>query len=154
MPEITKKEPLPKGSFGPFPLRTDTDKIMYGCGISYLTGLSLGGIYGAGLSIPHLKNDSFKVWKAMFLNHTTRYGPKLGNSFGVLCVYGFFYRLRFLTIYFFLALGWTIFDSCLASIRKKSDYYNHISAAFLAGSLYKCTGMYTYVYILFLKCHY
>lgn len=87
MPEIGKKEPAPVGSFGPFPLRTHTDKIMYGCGSFYLLGLTTGGMYGAGLSIRYLPNNSFKVWRTMLLNHATRYGPKLGNAMGILCMY-------------------------------------------------------------------
>lgn len=85
IPEMGKKEPTPMGSFGPFPLRTHTDKIMYGCGCSYLFGLTAGGLYGAGLSLKHFPNNSLKVWHAMLLNHTTRYGPKVGNASGVLC---------------------------------------------------------------------
>jgi import inner membrane translocase subunit TIM23 len=37
-------------------------------------------------------------------------------------------------------MGWAILDNGLESVRGTSDYYNHISAAFLSGFLFKSTG--------------
>lgn len=37
-------------------------------------------------------------------------------------------------------MGWALIDSSLGLVRDKSDYYNHISAAFLSGFIFKSTA--------------
>ncbi|KAJ3071623.1 hypothetical protein HDU99_002379 [Rhizoclosmatium hyalinum] len=37
-------------------------------------------------------------------------------------------------------MGWALLDNTIYSFRGVSDYYNHISAAFLAGAIFKSTA--------------
>jgi hypothetical protein len=37
-------------------------------------------------------------------------------------------------------MGWALIDSSLGLVRNTSDYYNHVSAAFLSGVIFKSTA--------------
>jgi import inner membrane translocase subunit TIM23 len=37
-------------------------------------------------------------------------------------------------------MGWALIDSSIGLVRNTSDYYNHISAAFLSGFIFKSTA--------------
>ncbi|KAJ1568583.1 Mitochondrial import inner membrane translocase subunit tim23, partial [Nowakowskiella sp. JEL0078] len=60
------------GSFGPFPMRNDTDKMMYGTGIGYLIGISSGGLYGIIRGLRSSKGQLYKLRVNSVLNATTR----------------------------------------------------------------------------------
>jgi inner membrane translocase subunit Tim23 len=112
-------------SWAYLPMKTKGEKLLYGCGASYLTGLCGGGIYGfvKGWTKPQpILNYKLRLNRA--LNLSTKYGPWAGNSMGV------------------LGLMYTSFDSLLNSIRKDkpNDYYNHVGAGFISGALYKSTA--------------
>ncbi|KAJ3120689.1 Mitochondrial import inner membrane translocase subunit tim23 [Nowakowskiella sp. JEL0407] len=118
MPEIKLA-----GSFGPFPMRNDSDKCLYGTGMGYLLGISTGGLYGIIRGLRSSQGKLFRLRLNSVLNSTTRYGPRAANGMGV------------------LTLSWALLDSGLSRLRDgKSDYYNHISAAFLSGFLYRSTA--------------
>ncbi|KAJ3288290.1 hypothetical protein BCR33DRAFT_763566 [Rhizoclosmatium globosum] len=110
------------GSFGPLPMRTNYDKLLYGTGAAYLTGFFGGGIYGAYRGLQIAQGNSFKIRYNSVLNSIGRHGPRISNSMGV------------------LTMGWALLDNTIYSFRGVSDYYNHISAAFLAGAIFKSTA--------------
>ncbi|KAJ3169664.1 mitochondrial import inner membrane translocase, subunit timm23 [Geranomyces variabilis] len=112
----------PTGTFGPLPMRTKSDKLLYGVGTAYLGGLVFGGGYGALRGLRTAQVPNMKVRMNNILNQTTRYGPWAANSMGV------------------LTLGWAMLDSGLEVARGESDYYNHIGAAFASGMIFKCTA--------------
>ncbi|KAJ3014388.1 UNVERIFIED_CONTAM: Mitochondrial import inner membrane translocase subunit tim23 [Siphonaria sp. JEL0065] len=120
-PSATPKERL-TGSFGPLPMRTNYDKMLYGTGAAYFSGFIGGGIYGAYRGLQIAQGNSFKIRYNSVLNSIGRQGPRISNSMGV------------------LTLGWALLDNTFYSFRDTSDYYNHLSAAFLSGALFKSTG--------------
>ena len=123
------KAERPVGSFGPLPMRTNSDKLLYGTGAIYLAGLSCGGIYGLLRGLRQARGKSFKMQSNSVLNMVTRYGPFAANSVGVMS-----------NPKLILAMGWVLIDSGLQLIRSgKSDYINHISSGFLTGFLFKST---------------
>ncbi|KAH6565956.1 hypothetical protein BASA82_001206 [Batrachochytrium salamandrivorans] len=121
-PHMKRTAPRPLGSFGPIPMRTGYDKLLYGTGVSYLAGLSYGAVYGVIRGLQTAQVPNFKVRFNSIVNQTTRYGPWAANSLGV------------------MTMTWAIMDNTLGMIRDKSDYLNHIGAAFASGVLFKSTA--------------
>ncbi|KAI8616464.1 Tim17/Tim22/Tim23/Pmp24 family-domain-containing protein [Chytriomyces sp. MP71] len=122
VPTAKPKERL-AGSFGPFPMRTNYDKFLYGTGIAYFSGFVGGGLYGAYRGLQIAQGNSFNIRYNSVLNSIGRQGPRISNSMGV------------------LAMGWALLDNSLCSLRNgKSDYYNHLTAAFLSGAIFKSTA--------------
>lgn len=117
-----KKTPRPTGSFGPLPMRTNSDKLLYGTGALYMIGLGSGGAYGLYRGLSVASGKSFKLRFNSVLNQVTRYGPFAANSLGV------------------LTMSWALLDIALENIRGKSDYFNHIGAAATVGLLFKSTA--------------
>ncbi|TPX31084.1 hypothetical protein SmJEL517_g05505 [Synchytrium microbalum] len=117
-----KAPPHPTGSFGPLPMRTNSDKMLYGTGTAYLLGLSSGGAYGFFRGLRNPNATTMKLRVNSVLNSCTRYGPWAGNSLGV------------------MSLMWSMIDSGLQEVRGVSDYYNHIGSAFVTGILFKSTA--------------
>ncbi|KAI9028633.1 Tim17/Tim22/Tim23/Pmp24 family-domain-containing protein [Hyaloraphidium curvatum] len=112
----------PSGSWGPLPMRTDGDKMLYGTGTAYMLGLSSGGLYGFVRGLQHPMATTFKLKINSVLNLCTRYGPWAGNHAGI------------------LALAYTSLDSLLGKYRDVKDYSNHILAAFTTGVIFKSTA--------------
>lgn len=77
----------PTGSWGPLPMRTDGDKLLYGTGAAYMTGLGAGGFYGFVKGLQHPNATTFKLKINSVLNMCTRYGPWGGNNSGVMGVW-------------------------------------------------------------------
>ncbi|KAJ3272058.1 Mitochondrial import inner membrane translocase subunit tim23 [Terramyces sp. JEL0728] len=117
-----KDEDRPKGSFFFLPMRTTADKIWYGTGTAYFAGLAYGGVYGTIRGLQTAPVPLFKVRLNSVLNQTTRYGPWAANSLGI------------------MTMAYTCIDSIFESIRGKTDYGNHIAAAFTSGFLFKSTA--------------
>lgn len=116
------KEERPKGSFGPLPMRTNSDKLLYGVGAMYMLGLLAGGSYGLYRGLNTSTHKSFKLSMNAILNQVTRYGPMSANSIAV------------------VTMGWVIADYSIEKYRQKSDYFGHIGSAFLSGFLFKSTA--------------
>lgn len=74
----------PTGSWGPLPMRTDSDKMLYGTGTAYMLGLGFGGAWGAVKGLQHPNATTFKLKINSVLNITTRYGPWAGNHAGIM----------------------------------------------------------------------
>ena len=55
-------------------------------GVSYMLGITAGGIYGLQKGISSTPSSKLKVQINSVLNHCGRYGSKAGNSFGVVAV--------------------------------------------------------------------
>ncbi|KAI8812254.1 Tim17/Tim22/Tim23/Pmp24 family-domain-containing protein, partial [Cladochytrium replicatum] len=118
--QLRKKE---EGSFGPLPMRNNTDKMFYGCGAGYLAGLTSGGLYGFARGMSQSKSKLYRLRVNSVLNSVTRYGPRAGNSMGILTIF------------------WAGLDTAISKLRDdKSDYFNHLSAAFLSGLIFKSTA--------------
>ncbi|KAJ3293937.1 Mitochondrial import inner membrane translocase subunit tim23 [Borealophlyctis nickersoniae] len=121
-PFALQSEHRPTGTFGPLPMRTGFDKLLYGCGTAYLGGLVTGGGYGFIRGLQTAQVPAFKVRMNSVLNQVTRYGPRSANTMGV------------------LSMSWAVLDNGLEYVRDKSDYVNHIGAAFLSGAIFKSTA--------------
>ncbi|KAJ3310535.1 Mitochondrial import inner membrane translocase subunit tim23 [Boothiomyces sp. JEL0838] len=124
-----KDEDRPKGSFFFLPMRTTADKIWYGTGTAYFAGLAYGGVYGTIRGLQTAPVPLLKVRFNSVLNQTTRYGPWAANSLGVMSMF-----------YLIVAMAYTCIDSIFEAIRGKSDYGNHVAAAFTAGFVFKSTA--------------
>ncbi|WWC87154.1 uncharacterized protein L201_002040 [Kwoniella dendrophila CBS 6074] len=113
-----------EGSASVLPSRGWTDDLCVGTGTTYLSGLVIGGMWGAkeGLSRPLGNNPSMKLRINSILNGCTRRGSFTGNSLGVLAI---FYNLA---------------NSSLDSIRGRHDTYNVLGAAALSGAIFKSTA--------------
>ncbi|KAJ1553915.1 Mitochondrial import inner membrane translocase subunit tim23 [Cladochytrium tenue] len=118
------KKQIPKGRFGPIPMRSNYDKLLYGTGIAYVSGLVAGGTYGAVRGYRIAQGTSYKIRSNSLLNGATRYGPWAANSLGV------------------LTMGWALIDNLIYSYRQKSDAFGHITSAFLSGVIFKSTGLF------------
>ena len=85
---------LPGGRSRALPSRGWADDLCYGTGVTYLSGLCIGGAWGMGeglrksqgVTAPKLRLNSV-------LNSVTRRGPFLGNSAGIIAV-GLFLRVQ------------------------------------------------------------
>lgn len=73
----SKNEIKPTGSFGVLPMRNNSDKLQYGTGSMYVTGLASGGLYGFFRGWNKSSGSSFKLRLNSVLNTTTRFGPWL-----------------------------------------------------------------------------
>ncbi|KAL8743966.1 MAG: hypothetical protein Q9190_003735 [Brigantiaea leucoxantha] len=110
------------GSRSALPSRGWSDDLQYGTGVTYLTALTLGGMYGMveGLrkspasAPPKLRLNSV-------LNSVTRRGPFLGNSAGI------------------IAMVYNGMNSTIGYWRGKHDSANSIVAGALSGMLFKST---------------
>ncbi|KAL3895045.1 MAG: hypothetical protein SGCHY_004929, partial [Lobulomycetales sp.] len=132
--------PRPTGSFGPLPMRTNSDKLLYGTGLLfpsdglmpgalYMLGLSSGGAYGFLRGLRTSSNLAasgrpmpFKLRFNAIINQVTRYGPFAANSLGV------------------LGMSWAIADTGLQTLYPNGGYINHIGAAVTMGALFKSTA--------------
>ncbi|KIJ55349.1 hypothetical protein M422DRAFT_141921, partial [Sphaerobolus stellatus SS14] len=111
------------GSQTAVPSRGWTDDLCYGTGTTYLSGLTLGGIWGIregakrplAVSNPRLRLNSV-------LNAVTRRGTFLGNSAGV------------------MALGYNAINSSIDGVRGKHDIWGGMAAGAVTGALYKSTA--------------
>ncbi|KAI9797929.1 MAG: Mitochondrial import inner membrane translocase subunit tim23 [Candelina submexicana] len=110
------------GSQSALPSRGWSDDLCYGTGVTYLSALTIGGVWGLAEGLnrsppsapPKLKLNSV-------LNAVTRRGPFLGNSAGV------------------LALVYNGINSSIGSYRGKHDSVNSVVAGALSGMLFKST---------------
>lgn len=109
-------------AFGYIPSRSYSDDILYGTGTVYLTGLGLGGLYGAREGLKATKGFPFKIRFNGLLNGCTRRGPFLGNSLGM------------------LALGYTSINSAAVYFGAPDTSTTAIASAALTGMLFKSTA--------------
>ncbi|KAI1393469.1 Tim17-domain-containing protein [Hypoxylon trugodes] len=103
------------------PSRGFSDDLCYGTGITYLTALSLGGVWGLQEGLRRSSGQPPKLRLNSVLNAVTRRGPFLGNSAGV------------------VAITYNCFNSGIGYIRGQHDSANTIAAGGLSGMLFKST---------------
>ncbi|KAF8978291.1 Mitochondrial import inner membrane translocase subunit tim23 [Entomortierella lignicola] len=114
---------LPSSHSGGFmPSRGWSDDLSYGTGVTYITGLTLGGAYGFFEGLRSSPSPAFKIRLNTVLNHMTRRGPFLGNSAGV------------------LALMYNGFNGVIGQTRGTHDPFNSMLAGGLTGVLFKSTA--------------
>ena len=110
------------GSRSALPSRGWSDDLCYGTGVTYLTALSIGGIWGLVEGLNRLPSSAPpKLRLNSVLNSMTRRGPFLGNSAGV------------------LALTYNGINSTMGALRGRHDAANSIAAGALSGMLFKST---------------
>ncbi|KAI8966858.1 Tim17/Tim22/Tim23/Pmp24 family-domain-containing protein [Daldinia sp. FL1419] len=109
------------GAQSAIPSRGFSDDLCYGTGITYLTALSIGGIWGLQEGLRRSAGQPPKLRLNSVLNAVTRRGPFLGNSAGV------------------VAITYNCFNSGIGYIRGKHDSANTIAAGTLSGMLFKST---------------
>ncbi|KAH9900342.1 Tim17/Tim22/Tim23/Pmp24 family-domain-containing protein [Xylariomycetidae sp. FL2044] len=103
------------------PSRGFSDDLCYGTGITYLTALSLGGVWGLQEGLRKSAGQPPKLRLNSVLNSITRRGPFLGNSAGV------------------VAITYNCFNSAIGWLRGKHDAANTIIAGALSGMVFKST---------------
>ncbi|KAH7326376.1 mitochondrial import inner membrane translocase subunit tim23 [Stachybotrys elegans] len=109
------------GSNSLIPSRGFTDDLCYGTGVTYLTGLSIGGAWGLSEGLRRSEGQPPKLRLNSVLNAVTRRGPFLGNSAGA------------------VAIVYNIINWNIGYLRGKHDAANTIAAGTLAGAVFKCT---------------
>lgn len=109
------------GSQSVLPSRGFTDDLCYGTGVTYLTGLTLGGAWGLQEGLRRSGGQPPKLRLNSVLNAVTRRGPFLGNSAGV------------------VAICYNCINSYIGYLRGKHDAANTIAAGALSGMLFKST---------------
>ncbi|KAA8908246.1 hypothetical protein TRICI_004805 [Trichomonascus ciferrii] len=110
------------GAHGIIPIKDWTDDLCYGTGAVYLSALGVGGAYGLAEGLRKTQNAaSPRLRLNGVLNAVTRRGPFLGNMAGV------------------LALTYNGINSTIGYYRGKHDALNSLSAAGLAGAIFKAT---------------
>lgn len=110
------------GSQSLLPSRGWSDDLCYGTGVTYLSGLVIGGAWGLreGLSkLPSTAPPKLRLNSA--LNSITRRGPFLGNSAGV------------------VAMMYNGINSTIGYYRGKHDALNSIAAGSISGAVFKAT---------------
>ncbi|KAI1405837.1 Tim17-domain-containing protein [Hypoxylon fuscum] len=103
------------------PSRGFSDDLCYGTGITYLTALSMGGVWGLQEGLRRSAGQPPKLRLNSVLNAVTRRGPFLGNSAGV------------------VAITYNCFNSGIGYLRGQHDSANTIAAGALSGMLFKST---------------
>jgi import inner membrane translocase subunit TIM23 len=103
------------------PSRGFTDDLCYGTGVTYLSGLAIGGAWGLQEGLKKSNGQPPKLRLNSVLNAITRRGPFLGNSAGV------------------VAICYNIINSAIGHFRGKHDAANTIAAGALSGMLFKST---------------
>ncbi|CAH0043252.1 unnamed protein product [Clonostachys solani] len=103
------------------PSRGFTDDLCYGTGITYLSGLSIGGAWGLQEGLRRSAGQAPKLQLNSVLNAVTRRGPFLGNSAGV------------------VAIVYNCINSLIGSFRGKHDAANSVVAGGLSGMIFKST---------------
>lgn len=103
------------------PSRGWTDDLCYGTGITYLSGLTIGGAWGLQEGLRRSDGQAPKLRLNSTLNAITRRGPFLGNSAGV------------------VAIVYNCFNSYFGYLRGKHDAANSIAAGVSSGFLFKST---------------
>ncbi|WEW57007.1 Mitochondrial import inner membrane translocase subunit tim23 [Emydomyces testavorans] len=110
------------GSRSALPSRGWSDDLSYGTGTTYLTALSIGGLWGLAEGLKKAPPSAPpKLRLNAVLNSVTRRGPFLGNSAGV------------------IAMVYNGINSTLGYARGKHDAANSIVAGALSGMLFKST---------------
>lgn len=110
------------GTQAGLPSRGFTDDLCYGTGISYLSGLTIGGAWGLQEGLRRSVDQPPKLRLNSVLNSITRRGPFLGNSAGV------------------VAICYNFFNLGLSTLRGgKQDALNTIASGVLSGMVFKST---------------
>ncbi|KAL7752776.1 Mitochondrial import inner membrane translocase subunit tim23 [Sorochytrium milnesiophthora] len=121
---FTDMLPYSSSSGGFVPSRGLGDDLCYGTGTAYLTALGVGGLWGLqqGLRQP-LPVNSTKLRINAILNASTRRGPFLANSVGI------------------VALMYNTFNySAGLYVGKQHDVINSVASATLSGMIFKSTA--------------
>lgn len=109
------------GSQSVLPSRGFTDDLCYGTGITYLSGLTLGGAWGLQEGLRKSDGQAPKLRLNAVLNSVTRRGPFLGNSAGG------------------IAITYNCINSLIGYLRGRHDAGNSVAAGVLSGMVFKST---------------
>ncbi|KAG0225760.1 Mitochondrial import inner membrane translocase subunit tim23 [Actinomortierella wolfii] len=120
--DLDDQGPTMSSGHGIVPSRSWTDDMTYGTGMTYITGLSLGGAYGFFEGLRSSPSPAFRIRLNTVLNSMTRRGPFIGNSAGV------------------LALMYNGINSSIGSARGHHDPLNSVAAGALTGAIFKSTA--------------
>lgn len=98
-------------------------RLCHGTGITYITGLAIGGTWGLfeGLSHPEAKTTKLRI--NSILNSCTRRGPFLANNMGIIALMYNFIHSGFLKI-----------------SNRNSDIYSVIGSSFTTGALFRASS--------------
>ncbi|KAG0290873.1 Mitochondrial import inner membrane translocase subunit tim23 [Linnemannia gamsii] len=107
---------------GILPSRGWSDDLTYGTGLTYITGLTMGGAYGFYEGLRSSPSPAFKIRLNTVLNGMTRRGPFIGNSAGI------------------LALMYNAVNGGIGRARGHYDPLNSVLAGGLTGAIFKSTA--------------
>ncbi|KAK3825363.1 MAG: Tim17/Tim22/Tim23/Pmp24 family-domain-containing protein, partial [Benniella sp.] len=107
---------------GFLPSRSWSDDLTYGTGLTYISGLSVGGAYGFYEGLRSSPSPALKIRLNTVLNSMTRRGPFIGNSAGV------------------LALMYNGINGAVGRARGHHDPMNSVAAGALTGAIFKSTA--------------
>ncbi|KAF9183126.1 Mitochondrial import inner membrane translocase subunit tim23 [Haplosporangium sp. Z 767] len=107
---------------GILPSRGWSDDLTYGTGLTYMTGLSMGGAFGFYEGLRSSPSPAMRIRLNTVLNSMTRRGPFIGNSAGV------------------MALMYNGINGAISKGRGHHDPMNSIAAGALTGALFKSTA--------------
>ncbi|KAF9356430.1 Mitochondrial import inner membrane translocase subunit tim23 [Mortierella sp. AD094] len=113
---------IPGSQGGILPSRGWTDDLTYGTGLTYITGLSLGGAFGLYEGARSSPSPALKIRLNTVLNSMTRRGPFIGNSAGV------------------MALMYNGINATIGKSRGGHDPLNSVAAGALTGAIFKSTA--------------
>eukprot|EP00051_Salpingoeca_urceolata_P026752 m.478499 g.478499 ORF g.478499 m.478499 type:complete len:210 (+) comp21153_c0_seq1:1904-2533(+) len=98
------------------------ERLCYGTGVMYITGNTLGGLYGIAEGLRHPEATNLRLKISTVLNAAGKRGPFLGNSLGV------------------LALMYSGVNGLIVKQREEvDDIYNQAIAGAATGALFKST---------------
>ncbi|KAG0089354.1 Mitochondrial import inner membrane translocase subunit tim23 [Podila epicladia] len=111
-----------RGSAGILPSRGWSDDLTYGTGLTYITGLGMGGAFGMYEGLKSSPSPALKIRVNTVLNSMTRRGPFIGNSAGV------------------MALMYNGINGAIARGRGQYDPINSVVAGAVTGAVFKSTA--------------
>lgn len=94
-------------------------------GLSYMIGIGAGGIYGIRHGFKVTPSQRFRVQLNSILNHTGRYGSRVGNAFGTVAMLYSFYEWGFDRVRFIYKMSFfanIYFDIPILLSSKKSKF--------------------------------
>jgi import inner membrane translocase subunit TIM23 len=103
------------------------EKLFFQCGSSYLIGMGGGGLYGAGVGLRTAASPLFRVRVNALMNGCSKYGSRVGNSFGVLAL-------------MYTSFEWGADQLELDRYAGGYDFVNPITAGACTGLMFKSTA--------------
>ena len=103
------------------------ERMTHNCAVVYLTGLILGGAYGAFMGLKKAPSAVMKIRLNSILNYSGKYGSATGNYLGVLMLMYAFTEKVIPLVH-------------LDKITSRNDYFGPMICGFTSGCVFKSTA--------------